>query len=501
MDEFLERLYRRMGPRYWWAFVILVSVAALIFTVLAVLALLGFESAAREEFARILLFGAVGSVVAITVIVGMGFNRTFGPLLAWIRGDRDPAMAVDAWRGATTKVLPFVAFGILVFSVTLAPAWLYYGLALDLPRSALIPIFLAIEIMIAGAALVDYFGAEQLLRPVLREIADKLPADFELPEAGLRMRWKLFAAVTLISLATGTFVAAAQTSSLAPASRLIFGIGSAIVLTLTISLLLTTFLTRAVVSPVEELLAASRRVKEGDLSARVPVMSADELGVLSQSFNEMVHGLKERAALSAAMGSYVDPSVAQRVLEEGELLQGEEVEVTLLFLDIRESTARFDGLTAPETVAFLNEFFELVVPIVTRHGGHANKFLGDGVLAVFGTPEPHPDHADRAVAAAREIARRVGQAHDGGVRIGIGLNSGTVVVGTLGGGGHLEFGLIGDAVNVAARVEQLTKETGDTILMTESTRSLLSENTYESRGAAKIRGKASEVLVYAVPAS
>jgi class 3 adenylate cyclase len=173
--------------------------------------------------------------------------------------------------------------------------------------------------------------------------------------------------------------------------------------------------------------------------------------------------------------------------------------VTLLFLDIREFTARCEGLTATETVAFLNDFFELVVPVIAQHGGHANKFLGDGLLAVFGTPEPHPDHADRAVRAARDVARQVGRAHGGDVRIGIGLNSGAVVVGTLGGGGHLEFGLIGDAVNVAARVEQLTKDTGDTILMTESTRALLSENTYESRGAARLRGKASEVLIYAVP--
>jgi adenylate cyclase len=239
----------------------------------------------------------------------------------------------------------------------------------------------------------------------------------------------------------------------------------------------------------------------GDLAARVPVMSADELGVLSQSFNEMVKGLQERAALSAAMGSYVDPTVAQRILSEGELLQGEELEVTLLVLDIRASTARFEKLTATETVSFLNDFFELVVPIIAGHGGHANKFLGDGLLAVFGAPETHPDHADRAVRAALDIARRIDDAHSGDVRVGIGLNSGLVVVGTLGGGGRLEFGLIGDAVNVAARVEQLTKETGDTILMTESTRVLLSGNNYESRGAAKLRGKATEVHVYAVPVS
>ncbi len=122
------------------------------------------------------------------------------------------------------------------------------------------------------------------------------------------------------------------------------------------------------------------------MDARVPITSSDELGELAASFNEMMKGLSEREALRGALGSYVDPEVAKRVLEEGELLEGEEREVTVMFVDVRDFTPRAERSSARETVAFLNEFFETVVPVVLEHGGHANKFLGDGVLAVFGAP-------------------------------------------------------------------------------------------------------------------
>ena len=108
--------------------------------------------------------------------------------------------------------------------------------------------------------------------------------------------------------------------------------------------------------------------------------------------------------------------------------------------------------------------FEIVVPAVVDVGGHVNKFLGDGALAVFGAPNDLADHADAAVSAAVVIHRLVAERFGGELRIGIGINTGKVIAGTIGGGGKLEFTLIGDTVNVAARVEQLTKTTGDGIL-------------------------------------
>jgi adenylate cyclase len=175
--------------------------------------------------------------------------------------------------------------------------------------------------------------------------------------------------------------------------------------------------------------------------------------------------------------------------------------VTVLFIDIRGFTTFADHSTAREAVAYLNEFFGLVVPILTAHGGHANKLLGDGLLGVFGAPDPCPDHADRALVAAEDMLAAV-EAHFGErCRIGIGINSGLVLVGTVGGGDLTELGVIGDPVNVAARVEQLTRETGDVVLLTEATRCLLKDGSQrlEPRGRFALKGVAEPVPIYAMP--
>jgi len=233
---------------------------------------------------------------------------------------------------------------------------------------------------------------------------------------------------------------------------------------------------------------------------RVPVSSGDELGTLAGSFNEMLEGLAERERLRTAFGSYVDPDVAERVLTEGELLEGVEVEATLLFVDVRDFTPFADRSSARETVAFLNEFFEVVVPIVLEHSGHANKFVGDGLLGVFGVPERLSDHADCAVAAARAIARAVERRFGDDVKVGVGVNSGPVAVGSVGGGGRLEFAVIGDPVNVAARVEGITRDTGDPMLLTEATRCLLERPeavVLSQRGSIPLKGKRDPVPIYA----
>jgi adenylate cyclase len=197
----------------------------------------------------------------------------------------------------------------------------------------------------------------------------------------------------------------------------------------------------------------------------------------------------------------VDPEVAQRVLDQGdELIEGQEREVTVMILDVWDFTAFAQRSSARETVAFLNDLFGVVVPCVTEHGGHANKFLGDGLLAVFGAPDRLPDHADRAVAAAGEIARQLSARFGSEVRFGIGINSGLVVVGSVGGGGRLEFAVIGDTVNVAARVENLTRETGDLVLLTEATRCLLTDGAHElePRDSFALKGVSDPVPIYAL---
>jgi adenylate cyclase len=142
--------------------------------------------------------------------------------------------------------------------------------------------------------------------------------------------------------------------------------------------------------------------------------------------------------------------------------------------------------------------FEIVVPAVADGGGHVNKFLGDGALAVFGAPNDLADHADAAVTAAVLIQRLVAERFGGALRIGIGINTGLVIAGTIGGAGKLEFTLIGDTVNVAARVEQLTKATGDAILLTHHCVDALAPPPpgLIDRGSHALKGKSAPVQVF-----
>jgi adenylate cyclase len=253
--------------------------------------------------------------------------------------------------------------------------------------------------------------------------------------------------------------------------------------------------------PIRDLAEGTERVAAGDYSQRLPVVQDDDLGALAASFNRMQAGLIERQRLQAAFGTYVDPALAARLLEQGDdVFTGERREVTVMFVDVRDFTPFAEANTAEDTVAHLNALFEIVVPAVVEAGGHVNKFLGDGALAVFGAPNDLADHADAAVNAALLIYRRVAERFGGELRIGVGINTGVVIAGTIGGGGKLEFTLIGDTVNVAARVEQLTKTTGDAILLTEQTADALLSRPpgLVDRGAHALKGKSAPTAVLGI---
>jgi adenylate cyclase len=255
----------------------------------------------------------------------------------------------------------------------------------------------------------------------------------------------------------------------------------------------------AVSRPIIDLRNATRRVGAGDLGVRVPVVSTDETGELAAAFNAMVTGLRERDRLHEAFGVFVDPVLTDRVLAEGTDLRGEEVEASIVFLDVRGFTEFAEHAAPGEVVARLNQLYEAVVPVIEGQGGHANKFVGDGLLAVFGAPDHHADHAARALEAACEIAQLVSDGAAGELRVGLGVNSGRVVVGTIGGGGRRDFTVIGDPVNTAARVEAATRLTGDDILITESTLRALGtlRRDFEERPAIPLKGKCAPVRLYA----
>jgi class 3 adenylate cyclase len=487
-----------MGKHYFLLYVGFEFVSAFVVCLATVGLFALYTDPSSSEFWTITAFAEL-CVALSTGFMLWGGARRVRPIIDWLEGHGD---ALEAWRAAvevprelTLRVgwQPFLLIGV--------PVSIFATIRADLdPYNAFI-IFAGAAVAVAYAAVLHFFSYEQFLRPVVEDIVKELPADFTAAPLGVPLRWKLLGSLPLINVITGVVVSGLSTDGSASLSDLGLDVVVAVLVAFTISLELTVLVTRSVLQPVDELLEATGAVKRGDLDARVPVTSGDEMGRLAGSFNEMMQGLSEREALREAFGAYVDPEVAQRVLEQGgELIEGQEREVTVMILDVWDFTEFAQRSSARETVTFLNEMFGIVVPCVTEHGGHANKFLGDGLLAVFGAPDRLPDHADRALAAAGGIAAQLTRRFGSEARFGIGINSGHVVVGSVGGGGRLEFAVIGDTVNVAARVEQLTRETGDVVLLTEATRCLLGAGTekLEPKGRFALKGVSEPVPIYAL---
>ena len=203
-------------------------------------------------------------------------------------------------------------------------------------------------------------------------------------------------------------------------------------------------------------------------------------------------------SMKQALGTYLDGRVAEHILREGRGLCAREADVTMMFVDIRDFTAYAERFEPREVVQMLNCLFDLAVPVITQHGGQVDKFVGDGLLAVFGSRGGDRDHADCAVEAAFELAARAGKRFQGDLEIAIGIDSGSVVVGNVGGGGRLDFTVIGDAVNTASRIEAATRETGDAILISEQTRRRLwrAEIRLEERPPVRVKGKQEPITVY-----
>jgi adenylate cyclase len=498
MPFLFGRLYRRLGTRYFAIYVVFECVSAFVVCLATVGIFALYTETSPAEFWRVVAVAEGASLAAVGWAMARAWKLT-RPIIRWVGEGGPEKGALEVWRDAVSLPRAMaVTGGWQPFVIVGLPVAIYSTIEFELAAYSAAIIFAGTVVAVAYAAILHFFASELFMRPVLEDIAGHLPPDFGGARLGVPLRWKLLGALPLINVITGVVASGLSTDGSASLDDLGLDVVVAVGVAFTISFELILLVTKSILSPVDDLLKATEAVKRGDLDARVPVVSGDELGVLAGSFNEMMDGLSERERLRMAFGSYVDPEVAERVLEEGELLEGQEREVTVMFVDLCDFTARAEASTPRETVAFLNEFFDVVVPCVLEHGGHANKFLGDGVLAVFGAPERLPDHADRAVRAAKAIAVAVGERFRGEVRIGIGISSGPVVVGSVGGGGRLEFSVIGDAVNVAARVQAHTREIGAVVLLTEATLSAMKmrDTGVYAQGKAKLRGIAEPVRLY-----
>jgi class 3 adenylate cyclase len=496
MDRIWQRLWDRHGARYSWL-IWVVAIALLLPTYLVYsLAVIAFEGSSRYLEAAVFITLAMAALMLVVVLPG-GRRLHLAELSAAGREINKVAALQDTYVWARVAVVR--ALGAMpVWSLF---AWLAVGVIAGASGSRLIQYGIAGVATGLAAALI---GVHAFFEGAVRPARAALAGDTEIGDALPRSR-PTFTGWLKLALLGSFFVFSFSSAMLAvvldqvresPVLWVVIGV------VLTVSFGVPTTLGAIVspsLTPIRDLAEATERVGAGDYTKRLSVVQDDDLGALAASFNRMQAGLAERQRLQAAFGTYVDPALAARLLEQGDdIFTGERREVTVMFVDIRDFTPFAEANTAEDTVSRLNALFQIVVPAVVDAGGHVNKFLGDGALAVFGAPNELAQHADAAVGAAVLIQRLVAERFGGALRIGIGINTGVVIAGTIGGGGKLEFTLIGDTVNVAARVEQLTKTTGDTILLTQSVFEALASSPARliDRGIHPVKGKSAALHVF-----
>jgi adenylate cyclase len=434
----------------------------------------------------------------VAIVVGYRLaQRRFRPVGLWLAEDRAPTSEERA------LVLSLPARTASVGMAAWLAAAAFFGTVTATHHPAVYVAGTVVGIVLAGltTAAVSYLFCERTLRPVFAlALAGEVPsgrARGGIIGTGPRLlvSWALGSGVALVAIAVA-FLGRGDSRG----DDLIGPILFLVVAGLFAGGVLVAAAAHSISDPVERVRAAVERVEQGSLEEEVIVDDGGEIGYLQAGFNRMVAGLRERERIREAFGTYVDREVAEHILREGTALEGEEVEVTMMFIDIRNFTRFAERSSAAEVVTMINRLFERAVPVIHAHGGHVDKYVGDGLLAVFGAPRRQHDHADQALAASLEIAAAVEEEFEDRLSIGVGLNSGLVVAGNVGGAGRLEFSVIGDAVNVAARVEAATRKTGDTVLLSEHTRVLLSDDaasSLEERPAVPLKGKTEAVSLFA----
>lgn len=248
------------------------------------------------------------------------------------------------------------------------------------------------------------------------------------------------------------------------------------------------------------------RVRKGDLDVSVPVISNDEIGLMSEGFNRMVVGLRERDAIRDTFGRYLSEEVVSEILTspEGVNLGGELREISVLVSDLRQFTRLTESLEPGVVVTIINRYLEKMTDVILRHEGTIDEFTGDGILVFFGAPRNLADHVRRAVTCALEMQASMDQLNAENLRLdlprlamGIGVNCGELIVGNIGSEKRKKYGAVGSPINVAFRVEAQTA--GKEILVTHSVYERLAEELqFGSPREVRLKGIEHPLTVYSV---
>jgi adenylate cyclase len=495
---------RRLGKRVRWLAVIAIVVAnavgAGVVIAFAILVLPKPEGISSGETvpANMMLAG-VYLAVAIGIGVRWGLRLVEGGrggITSWLEADRPPSEAEKLrLLRAPLRVLG-VAAGLWGGAVV--------GFALlNLLFDPLLALGVGLTVALGGVTTcaVAYLLTELALRPVAaRALASGPPRRRGLP--GLTARWLLtwglgtgapIVGLALVGVVALTPVEIDETT-LALTTVTLCGIA------LVFGALASLLAAYATVHPIGSIRRGLAEVQEGNLEVRLQVWDSTEIGLLQAGFNEMVAGLREREQIRDLFGRQVGRDVAREALATGVDLGGAEREVAIVFVDLTGSTRLATELPPRRLVELLNRFFGEVVEAVEAHGGWINKFEGDAALAVFGAPQQLDGAHGRALAAARELDRRL-RAEVPELEAGIGVGSGVAVAGHVGHEDRFEYTVIGDPVNEAARLSDLAKEHQPRVLASARTveRGGEEARAWELGEAVELRGR-TEPTVLARPA-
>lgn len=276
---------------------------------------------------------------------------------------------------------------------------------------------------------------------------------------------------------------------------------------------------RSVRAPLTKIIDAASAVAKGNYNTRIDLDRKDEFGIMSTHFNNMVHGLKDREFIRETFGRYMSHDLANAVLNTEKMPQlgGEERVVTVLFSDLRGYSTMAERLPPVAVVEMLNEYLGEMNLLIDKYHGCVIEFLGDAILAVFGAPYYQPDHSENAVRCAMEMRVRLAELNqrwsqsglarywkgktldNWGVRIGI--HCGPVVAGNIGSPTRMKYTVIGDTVNVAARLETLNKHLHTDILLSDEVYDHLPDElvgNMKDQGQHQVKGREQSVSVYSL---
>lgn len=512
----LQGLYwRNLGP---------ILLSFLIVLTLNVFTPLGFFDELRtilveKEGWKVLIL-MLSSVLSTGALVQYVSQR---PIAAALKEDRT-GIEVESrpWKRAQRRLLnlPFILALLNIILVTCIPAVMLicfcYFFQMNV-RSAVFLFFRAVAVALISASF-SFFGVEAFLR---RNVVPRLFPEGKLAAVigtirtsiGVRIRLLYIAGTILpMTVLVGTLLLGLWSPSVKTVSAIHFGRETLVFslvlfgIFIIVALTLNSMVVKSITSIIEEMLATMDSVRLGDFSRHIRVVSNDELGVLGDGGNDMIAGLSEREKIRDTFGKYVTPEIRDEILAGRIPLKGIRAEATMLFCDLRDFTPFVEESDPEDVIMSMRAYFTVMQRAISKHDGLVLQFVGDEVEAVFGVPLPYEDHADKAVKAALEMRSSLEELNEQRskqakppFKNGIGIHTGAVLAGNTGSDDRLSYALIGSTVNVASRIQGLTKEFGCDLLISEQTKQHLRTSVpLDSKGTQLVKGYSQPITLYSV---